>query len=50
MTIAYYSLGVDYDALNNYPQAKINYQKYVDATMEDNAYKTYAISRINEIN
>ncbi|MBQ8887455.1 MAG: tetratricopeptide repeat protein [Candidatus Gastranaerophilales bacterium] len=49
MIIAYYSLGVDYDALNNYPQAKINYQKYVDATMEDNAYKTYAISRINEI-
>ena len=49
MTIAYYSLGVDYDALNNYPQAKINYQKYVDATMEDNDYKTYAKSRINEI-
>ena len=49
MTIAYYSLGVDYETLNNYPQAKANYQKYIDLTIEDNDYKTYAKSRVQEI-
>lgn len=49
MTIAYYSLGVDYEALNNYPQAKANYQKYIDLTIEDNDFKTYAKSRVQEI-
>ena len=49
MTIAYYSLGVDYEAMSNYPQAKINFQKYIDLTMEENDYKTYAKSRVQEI-
>ena len=49
MTIAYYSLGVDYDALNNYQSAKENYQKYIDLTNEDNDYKNYAQTRIKEI-
>lgn len=49
MVIAYYSLGVDYDSLNNYQSAKENYKKYVELTVEDNDYKKYAQSRINEI-
>ena len=49
MTIAYYSLGVDYEAMSDYPQAKINFQKYIDLTMEENDYKTYAKSRVQEI-
>ena len=49
MTIAYYSLGVDYDALNNYQSAKENYQKYIDLTDEDNDFKNYAQTRIKEI-
>lgn len=49
MAIAYYSLGVDYDSIKNYQSAKENYKKYVQATLEDNDYKKYAQSRINEI-
>lgn len=49
MAIAYYSLGVDYDSIKNYQAAKENYKKYVQATLEDNDYKKYAQSRINEI-
>ncbi len=49
MTIVYYSLGVDYDALQNYKSAKEAYKKYIDKTMEDNDYKQYAISRVEEI-
>lgn len=49
MTIAYYSIAVDYDALENYGAAKENYKKYINLTKEDNDYKTYAQTRINEI-
>ena len=49
MTIAYYSLAVDYDAVENYKAAKENYQKYVSVTKEDNDFKSYAQTRINEI-
>ena len=49
MVIAYYSLGVDYDALADYKSAKENYKKYVELSVEENDYKTYAQSRINEI-
>ena len=49
MAIAYYSIGVDYDALENYSAAKENYKKFVDLTKEDNDYKAYAQTRINEI-
>ena len=49
MSIAYYSLGVDYDSLGNYQLAKQNYKKYVELNFEDNDYKKYAQSRINEI-
>lgn len=49
MNIAYYSLGVDYDTVGNYKSAKENYQKYVANSIEDNDYKKYALSRIEEI-
>ena len=49
MSIAYYSIAVDYDTLENYQSAKQNYQKYVELTKEDNDYKKYAQSRIDEI-
>ncbi len=49
MVIAYYSLGVDYDAIENYAGAKESYQKYVELSNEDNDFKKYAQSRINEI-
>lgn len=49
MYIAYYSLGVDYDSVSNYPEAKNNYKKYVELSVEDNDYKKYAQSRIDEI-
>lgn len=49
MVIAYYSLGVDYDALNDFKSAKDNYTKYVKSTQDDNDYKKYAQSRIDEI-
>ena len=49
MSIAYYSLGVDYEAINNYSLAKLNFQKYIDLTIEENDYKTYAKSRVQEI-
>ena len=49
MTIAYYSLGVDYEAINNYQLAKENFKKYIDLTIEENDYKTYAKSRVQEI-
>ncbi len=49
MNIAYYSLGVDYDALKNYKAAKENYKKYIELNSEDNDYKKYAQSRIDEI-
>ena len=49
MAIAYYSLGVDYDAIGDYNSAKENYKKFVELNIEDNEYKKYAQSRINEI-
>ncbi len=49
MVIAYYSLGVDYDSIENYSAAKENYKKYVELINEDNDFKKYAQSRINEI-
>ena len=48
-TIAYYSIAVDYDAIENYQSAKEYYQKYVEKTEEENDYKTYAKTRIDEI-
>lgn len=49
MVIAYYSLAVDYDAISNFQSAKQNYQKYVDLCNDENDYKQYAKTRINEI-
>ena len=49
MYIAYYSLGVDYDTIGDYKSAKENYTKYVQHNFEDNDYRKYAQSRINEI-
>jgi len=49
MYIAYYSLGVDYDTIGDYKSAKENYSKYVQHNFEDNDYRKYAQSRINEI-
>lgn len=49
MVIAYYLTGVDYDALGNYPAAKENYKKFVELTTDEDDYKKYAQSRINEI-
>ena len=49
MVIVYYSLGVDYDSLKNYKTAKEYYKKYTEAVVEDNDYKKYAQSRIDEI-
>jgi len=49
MAIAYYSLGVDYDAVKDYANAKENYKKYVEKSVEDDEYKKYAQSRISEI-
>ena len=49
MSIVYYSIAVDYDALKNFKSAKENYKKYVELNTEDNDYKKYAQSRIDEI-
>ena len=49
MVIAYYSMGVDYDSLSDYQAAKQNYKKYVELSIEDNDYKKYAQTRIEEI-
>ena len=49
MVIAYYSLGVDYDSINDYKNAKKYYFKYLELSIEDNDYRKYAQSRINEI-
>ncbi len=49
MVIAYYSIGVDYDSLGNYASAKQNYQKFVELSNQDDEYKKYAQSRIDEI-
>ena len=49
MIIAYYSMGVDYDALNDFTAAKENYKMYVEKSVDDDAYRRYAQSRINEI-
>ncbi len=48
-TIAYYSMAVDYDAIENYQAAKENYKKYVEKTEEENDFKAYAKTRIDEI-
>lgn len=49
MIIAYYSMGVDYDALNDFTSAKQNYKMYVEKSVNDDEYRRYAQSRINEI-
>ena len=49
MIIAYYSMGVDYDALNNFTAAKENYKIYVEKSVTDDDYRRYAQSRIDEI-
>lgn len=49
MNIAYYSLGVDYDSIGNYKSAKENYQKFVSNSVDDDDYRKYAQSRIEEI-
>ena len=49
MIITYYSMGVDYDALNDFTAAKENYKIYVERSVTDDDYRRYAQSRINEI-
>ena len=46
--LVYYSLGVDYDSLKDFPQAVKNYKKYLELTNETNEYTKYARQRIQQ--
>lgn len=46
--LVYYSLGVDYDSLKNFPRAVQNYKKFLELTKENNDYTNYARQRIKQ--
>ena len=48
-SLAYYSLGVDYDILGRRSEAKIAYQKYLASKPEENDFTKYARKRVAEI-
>lgn len=48
VALAYYSLGVDYDTLKNFPRAIQNYKKFLELSKEHNAYTEYANKRIKQ--
>lgn len=51
MDLAYYSLAVDYDTINDTVNAKANYQKYLSMNPnKKDTYTDYAKSRLAEIN
>ncbi len=49
LSIIYYLLGLDYEALSQFKAALQNYKKYVSITIETNEYKQYAQSRIKSL-
>lgn len=49
LSIIYYLLGLDYEALTQFKPALLNYKKYVSITIETNEYKQYAQSRIKAL-
>lgn len=49
LSIIYYLIALDYDNLAQYKSALGNYKKYVSLTTENNEYKKYSQSRIQEL-
>ncbi|HPT41837.1 MAG TPA: hypothetical protein PLG15_05590, partial [Candidatus Gastranaerophilaceae bacterium] len=49
LTVVYYLMALDYDALMQYKNALLNYKKYVSLTPEQNEYKNYSQARIKEL-
>ncbi|MGN0014620.1 MAG: tetratricopeptide repeat protein, partial [Candidatus Gastranaerophilaceae bacterium] len=48
IALVYYSLGVDYDSLKNFPRAIQNYKKFLELSTENNDYTRYARERIKQ--
>lgn len=49
LTLAYYSLAVDYDTVGRSKEAGLEYKKYLAAKPEENDYTKYARKRVLEI-
>jgi len=48
IALVYYSLGVDYDSLKDFPRAIQNYKKFLELSKENNEYTNYARQRIKQ--
>ena len=49
ITLAHYSLAVDYDSVGRYKEAALEYKKFLAAKPEESEYTKYARKRITEI-